>query len=55
MPLIFQFQYGTIKSFGFEREAISPTLFQFQYGTIKRHAEHRSKEWLQISIPVWYD
>ena len=32
---MFQFQYGTIKSFNFFFTGVNPRMFQFQYGTIK--------------------
>ena len=44
-PLLFQFQYGTIKSEAAIMKAEGMTAFQFQYGTIKRH----QKDWQRIA------
>ena len=35
--ILFQFQYGTIKSYTEVEKKVSQLQFQFQYGTIKRH------------------
>ena len=53
--LIFQFQYGAIKSEAFVFISLVTMLFQFQYGAIKRQSKSMPLRNKYISIPVWCD
>ena len=52
----FQFQYGTIKRLAPVISILAALIFQFQYGTIKSLVQIENvREFMAISIPVWYD
>ena len=54
--VIFQFQYGLIKSSSFDFATCIAATFQFQYGLIKRgNTRFSSFDFATISIPIWFD
>ena len=53
---LFQFLYGTIKSYEISAVAANLIKFQFLYGTIKRKMSRiRRRNINFISIPLWYN
>ena len=52
---LFQFHFGTIKTWQAARWVLPGNTFQFHFGTIKTTVGYEAYRDTTISIPLWYD
>ena len=55
VTLLFQFQYGAIKTQTSSTRPTAMITFQFQYGAIKTDDRQNESRPDSISIPIWCD
>ena len=53
--IVFQFQYGAIKTKMPSKFVGVESMFQFQYGAIKTSLGKQMDRFVKVSIPIWCD